>query len=135
MTKDTPISQPEREHFYWLDALRFIAAFMVLLSHARNTFSPPFGDLPADQHNLLSMAFTMFCRMGHEAVIIFFVLSGFLVGGRGFERIQNKTMNVKSYAIDRFTRIYPPPLCCYCVLLLNKPYYPRNSLLLDDGNR
>lgn len=29
---------------------------------------------------------------------------------------------------------YTPP-CCYCVLLLNKPYYPRNSLLLDDGNR
>lgn len=97
-----------RQHFYWLDTLRFIAAFMVLLSHARNVFFPAFGDLPAGQQNVFSMAFTMFCRMGHEAVIIFFVLSGFLVGGRGWERIQNRTMNVGSYAIDRLSRIYPP---------------------------
>lgn len=97
-----------KEHFYWLDALRFIAAFMVLLSHSRNTFFPEYGALPSEQHNFITMAFTMFCRMGHEAVIIFFVLSGFLVGGRGFERIKAGTMNVKSYAIDRFSRIYPP---------------------------
>lgn len=103
-------SSQTKEHFYWLDALRFIAAFMVLLSHSRNTFFPEYGALPAEQHNLLTMAFTMFCRMGHEAVIIFFVLSGFLVGGRGFERIKAGTMNVKSYAIDRFSRIYPPLL-------------------------
>ena len=99
-----------KQHFYWLDALRFIAAFMVLLSHARNTFFPAFGDLPADQQNIFSMALTMFCRMGHEAVIIFFVLSGFLVGGRGFERIKDGTMNVGGYAIDRFARITPPLL-------------------------
>lgn len=108
MTTNKMIYNQEKNHFYWLDALRFIAAFMVLLSHTRNTFFPAFGDLPTDQQNIFSMAFTMFCRMGHEAVIIFFVLSGFLVGGRGLERIQNGTMNVKSYAIDRFTRIYPP---------------------------
>lgn len=97
-------------HYYWLDALRFIAAFMVLLSHGRNTFFPAFGDLPASQQNIFSMALTMFCRMGHEAVIVFFVLSGFLVGGRGIERIKNGSMNVGSYAIDRFARIIPPLL-------------------------
>lgn len=100
----------EKEHFYWLDALRFIAAFMVVLSHSRNTFFPAFGDLPDDQHSVFTMAFTMFCRMGHEAVVIFFVLSGFLVGGRGIERIKGGTMNVGSYAIDRFSRITPPSL-------------------------
>ena len=96
------------EHFYWLDALRFIAAFMVQLCHSRNTFFPEYGALPAEQHDVLTMAFIMFCRMGHEVVIIFFVLSGFLVGGRGFERIKAGTMNVKSYAIDRLSRICPP---------------------------
>lgn len=98
----------QKSHYYWLDTMRFVAAFMVLLSHARNTFFPAFGDLPAGQHNIFSMAFTLFCRMGHEAVIVFFVLSGFLVGGRGFERIKNGSMNVGSYAIDRFARITPP---------------------------
>lgn len=97
-------------HYYWLDALRFIAAFMVILSHGRNTFFPAYADLPATQHNVFTMAFTMFCRMGHEAVIVFFVLSGFLVGGRGFEKIIGGTMNVGSYAIDRFARITPPLL-------------------------
>lgn len=81
---------------------------MVLLSHSRNTFFPAYGNLPMEQQNIVTMAFTMFCRMGHEAVIIFFVLSGFLVGGRGFERIKAGTMNIRSYAIDRFSRIYPP---------------------------
>lgn len=104
------VQDSAKQHFYWLDALRFIAAFMVLLSHARNVFFPAFSDLPAGQQNILSMAFTMFCRMGHEAVIIFFVLSGFLVGGRGWERIQNGTMHIGSYSIDRFSRIYPPLL-------------------------
>lgn len=110
MTKTIEKIEKKKVHYYWLDALRFIAAFMVLLSHARNTFFPAFGDLPAEQQNLFSMAFTMFCRMGHEAVIVFFVLSGFLVGGRGFERINDGTMNVGSYAIDRFARITPPLL-------------------------
>ena len=66
----------KKTHFYWLDAIRFIAAFMVLLSHARNTFFPAFGDLPAEQHNIFSMVFTMFCRMGHEAVIVFLCYPG-----------------------------------------------------------
>ncbi len=120
------------QHFYWLDGLRFVAAFMVLLSHARNTFYPAFGDLPADQHNVITMAFTMFCRMGHEAVIIFFVLSGFLVGGRGFERMLNGTMNVGSYAIDRFSRIYPPLvaaiifyyIACWLLYVISERYSP-----------
>lgn len=68
------------QHFYWLDALRFVAAFMVLLSHARNTFFPAFGDLPADQQNIFSMALTMFCRMEHEAVIIFLCYQDSLLG-------------------------------------------------------
>lgn len=40
---------------------------------------------------------------------MFFVLSGFLVGRRGFERIKDGSMNVGSYAIDRFARICPRP--------------------------
>lgn len=100
----------KNKHFYWLDACRFIAAFMVLISHCRNVFFPEYGALPEEQHNLLSMMFTLFCRLGHEAVIVFFVLSGFLVGGRGLERIKNGTMNVGSYIIDRFSRITPPLL-------------------------
>ena len=127
--------QNTKSHYYWLDALRFIAAFMVLLSHARNTFFPAYADLPAGQHNIFSMAFTMFCRMGHEAVIVFFVLSGFLVGGRGLERIQGGSMNVGSYAIDRFARICPPPPCGYFVLLYNEFSHTWNAIFMGNGHR
>ena len=97
-----------KSHFYWLDALRFVAAFMVLFSHTRNDYFMAYGDLPASQHGFVTFVFYTLGRLGHEAVVVFFVLSGFLVGGRCFERIQNGTMNVKSYLIDRFSRIYPP---------------------------
>ena len=95
-------------HYYWLDALRFIAAFMVLLSHTRNDFFCDYSSLPAEQQNFYSFVFYVVGRMGHEAVIVFFVLSGFLVGGRTIERIKDKTINLRVYAINRFSRIYPP---------------------------
>lgn len=99
---------PNKTHFYWLDALRFVAAFVVLFSHTRNDFFLAYGDLPTSQQGAVPFIFYTLGRLGHEAVVVFFVLSGFLVGGRGFERIKDGTMNVKSYAIDRFARIYPP---------------------------
>ena len=69
------------------------------------------------------MAFIMFCRMGHEAVIVFFVLSGFLVGGIGFKRIVDGSMNVSNYTIDRFARITPP-------LLVSILFYYITSLVI-----
>ena len=70
-----------KEHFYWLDAIRFIAAFMVLFSHSRNDFFLAYGDLPVEDKGLGTFIFYTLGRLGHEAVIVFFVLSGFLVGG------------------------------------------------------
>lgn len=55
-----------------------------------------------------TMLFYTLGRLGHEAVIIFFVLSGFLVGGSGLERIFNGMFKVRDYAIDRIVRIGLP---------------------------
>ena len=109
MNKDTNNIKINGHHYYWLDALRFIAALMVLLNHTRNDFFMMYGDLPLSQHGLLSFTFYTIMRLGHEAVVVFFVLSGFLVGGRGMERLKHGTMDARSYIIDRFSRIYPPP--------------------------
>lgn len=49
-------------------------------------------------------------RFGHESVLIFFVLSGFLVGGRTIEKISNGEFVLRDYAIDRFARIMLPLL-------------------------
>lgn len=98
----------QSSHFFWLDSIRFIAAFMVLLSHTRNDYFCEYSCLPEEQQNIYSFAFYVIGRMGHEAVIVFFVLSGFLVGGRTIERIKNNTFSFRQYAINRFSRIYPP---------------------------
>lgn len=98
----------QKEHFYWLDAIRFFAAFMVLFSHSRIPFFLAWGDLPIEDKNTSTFIFYTLGRLGHEAVIIFFVLSGFLVGGVGFKRIFSNNFNTSSYFIDRSVRILLP---------------------------
>lgn len=44
----------------------------------------------------------------HEAVIVFFVLSGFLVGGNVLRRIQQNNFQEKKFAVDRAVRILLP---------------------------
>jgi len=47
-------------------------------------------------------------RLGIEAVEVFFVLSGFLVGGKVLERVRKGTFDYRDYAFDRISRIYVP---------------------------
>jgi peptidoglycan/LPS O-acetylase OafA/YrhL len=47
-------------------------------------------------------------HLGTESVLLFFVLSGFLVGGKVLERTISGSFDAKSYAIDRISRIYLP---------------------------
>lgn len=95
-------------YFPWLDTMRFIAAFMVVLCHSRHDFFLRYYELPNDQQGLLMMVFYTLGRMGNEAVFTFFILSGFLVGGRGLERIMNNTFRLRDYTIDRSVRIMLP---------------------------
>ena len=46
--------------------------------------------------------------MGNEAVIVFFVLSGFLVGGSSISKMLINKFDVFSYTVDRVVRIYVP---------------------------
>ena len=110
-------------YYPWLDAVRFLAAFVVLMSHSRNDFFVSYGELPNEQQNLFSFLFYFLGRLGHEAVIAFFVISGFLVGGRGLERILNRDFDQKSYAIDRAVRIGIPlvvatVLCAFTYMIV-----------------
>ena len=111
----------------WLDAIRFIAAFLVLVGQARNDFFMTYGTLPAEQQGIVSFLFYSLGRLGHEAVIVFFVISGFLVGGRGLERIINGTFDRISYAIDRTVRIGIPLVaavlcCCITYTIIGKEF-------------
>ncbi len=71
----------------YLDAIRFFAAIMVLLHHL--------SDL------LFSSDMRVF-NIGHEAVVIFFVLSGYVIS----YSVKSKDYSCKDYFVARFSRIY-----------------------------
>lgn len=117
MTKKT-LNITNVGYFPWLDAARFVAAFMVLLSHSRNDFFLPYGQLDPSQQGVMTFLYYFTCRLGHEAVLAFFVISGFLVGGRGLERMMNKSFDKVQYAIDRTARIGIPLIAAlvFCII-------------------
>lgn len=84
----------------YLDALRLTAAFFVFLAHSRNFLVP----------GLFRIAGTF----GHEAVAVFFVLSGFVIA---FVQTE-KENDAVSYVVARFARIYPVALLAILVTLI-----------------
>jgi len=81
---------------------------MVLLVHARGSAFVEYSALPGPQKNIIVASLFAFTRLGREAVLLFFVLSGFLVGGRLIDRVVRDDFRVVDYALDRLTRILLP---------------------------
>src|SRR5262249_49191948 len=91
-----------------LDTARWIAAFAVVLSHARNFLLLDWTDVT--HRSAVYGAFYFASGFGHIAVIVFFVLSGYLVGGKAFEALREARFSVRRYLVDRLSRLYPPLL-------------------------
>ena len=91
-----------------LDLIRGLAAFMVVSWHA--TFFL-FAEKTSDPATQVFMAAT---HMGGHGVVVFFVLSGFLIGKAAIAAFALHQRSGLDYAIDRITRIYVvliPALC------------------------
>jgi peptidoglycan/LPS O-acetylase OafA/YrhL len=74
----------------YLDLARGVAALLVAISHLR-AFS--FVDFhQADHPRLIWSCFYFLTGFGHQAVMVFFVLSGFLVGGTVVSRAHTRSM-------------------------------------------
>ncbi|HVW77370.1 MAG TPA: acyltransferase [Alloacidobacterium sp.] len=89
-----------------LDAMRVVAALTVFLMHIKGLFIGPTltqhmaASANSYEHNEL------FTSPAHEAVIVFFVLSGFFVGGGVLRGWQKRIWTWKTYAIQRLTRLW-----------------------------
>lgn len=91
-----------------LDLMRAAAALLVFLGHLRGMSFTEFGALPHEQQGRLAQALFALGRLGTEAVLVFFVLSGFLVGGQVVRHVREGRFDLSSYAVERCTRIFLP---------------------------
>jgi peptidoglycan/LPS O-acetylase OafA/YrhL len=107
---------------FYLDAARFLAAFTVMLCHIDEFIVP--GLVPFVDH------------LGVEAVGVFFVLSGFVIGYASEYR--EKTLT--AYTISRAARLYSVVIPCLTLTLildilgrhtLPALYYGRESVLTE----
>jgi len=86
------------KQFYLLDLIRGSAALLVVMGHLRSLMFENWkgGDI-------FAYFFYAITSLGHQAVIVFFVLSGFFVGG---SFIADKNKDIFKYSIKRISRFY-----------------------------
>ena len=92
----------------FLDLARWLAAAIVFLGHLRNPLFLGYGSLPAGARGPLISMWYFITGWHDEAVIVFFVLSGYLVGAMGLAKASAGRFHAIEYAIDRATRIFLP---------------------------
>ncbi|KFI05728.1 acyltransferase [Massilia sp. BSC265] len=86
-----------------ISALRGLAALQVTASHLRAEIYPGLRTL--EDPSLAYMGLAFITGFAHQAVIVFFLISGWLVGGSLMNRF-GKPQAIAHYAIDRFTRLW-----------------------------
>jgi peptidoglycan/LPS O-acetylase OafA/YrhL len=89
-----------------LNAIRGVAALVVLLGHTRSLFFSSFTASSGSTQAANYIARGNRATVGEEAVIIFFVLSGYLVGGSVLRSVKNGTWSWKDYLFKRITRLW-----------------------------
>jgi peptidoglycan/LPS O-acetylase OafA/YrhL len=87
-----------------LDALRGIAAIGVCFSHIRDLFFRDYPQVP--HHSALLALLYLATGLGHQWVVIFFVLSGYLVGGSVLRAHATGRWAWSPYLFNRLTRLY-----------------------------
>lgn len=100
MTHALALKRPQN---YAINALRTIAAVFVVFEHVRAMFFRDYSDV---EHSPVAAVFYFGTALGNEAVMVFFVLSGFWVGMSVLKDYDLDRFNWVSYAIRRLTRLW-----------------------------
>ncbi len=88
----------------FLDTARWVAALAVLIGHAGVMIN--FHDIMVAPHGAGVYAWWFLAAFWHPAVVVFFVISGFLVGGSALRRLRQPAPMLRDFYIDRISRIY-----------------------------
>ena len=95
------ISPAQSDFLNWS---RWVAAWLVVAEHARSLIFVDYGELQSPR--LLAKVFYFLTGFGHEAVMVFFVISGYLVGGKVWSLFRKGGFEWRRYLADRLSRLY-----------------------------
>jgi peptidoglycan/LPS O-acetylase OafA/YrhL len=93
-----------RNRLVHLDMLRGLAAVGVVAGHARGFVLVQYAAAPSDTFAV--QLFYFFTGLGHQCVIAFFALSGYLVGGQALRNIVDGQFYWPRYMLRRLSRLW-----------------------------
>jgi peptidoglycan/LPS O-acetylase OafA/YrhL len=102
-------------HSVLISLLRGLAAIVVASAHLRADMYP--GLRTVADPSVWFKAFAFATGFAHHAVLVFFVISGWLVGGSLLDKIRQLDA-IASYAIDRVTRLWTVLIPTFVLTLL-----------------
>ncbi len=109
-----------------LDMVRGVAALLVVFGHARVLFLQSAG--AGVELSVVSKCLYLLSGLGHQAVIVFFVLSGFFISSSVMRDIEQRNWSWTRYLTNRGTRLYVVLLPC---LFLTVFWDRLGNLLID----
>ena len=130
----TPVRFVDSHASVLFDLLRGVAALLVFLEHGRNLF---FVDFPqVASHRFLFALPYILTGAGHQAVVVFFVLSGFFIGGTVFRAVDRNQWLWVDYLTRRLVRLWVVlvPALLLCLLWDKLGIHLNHAPRLYSGN-
>ncbi|WDF72870.1 acyltransferase family protein [Novosphingobium sp. KACC 22771] len=87
----------------YLNAMRLIAALIVVCGHIRTSIYIDFSQV---SHTFVATAIYALSALGNPAVMVFFALSGYWVGGPAARQVIAGTFNFRDYFSRRIVRLW-----------------------------
>lgn len=97
------VVEPAFQHAILISLLRGLAALQVAAAHLRAQMYPGLKQL--DDPTLWYQALAFVTGFAHQAVVVFFLISGWLVGGSLLDKMGQPDA-LRRYAIDRVSRLW-----------------------------
>ena len=115
-------------HSLLISLLRGLAALQVAAAHLRSEFLP--GMRTLDDPALWYQGLAFATGFAHQAVVVFFLISGWLVGGSLLNKL-DQPQALRSYAIDRISRLWTVLIPTFVLIvalgILTGTLEPRNA--------
>ncbi len=114
----------------FISLARWIAALAVLIGHAGVLIQ--LSDIMVGPHGPGVYAWWFLASFSHQAVLVFFVISGFLIGGELLVRRRRTAPFLRDYMLNRFSRIYivliPALAYGFLIDLVGRRIFPNSGI-------